>query len=395
MTCLRRFCECSPHACRQALRKSQACLIPLLMVALLSFGGCHNQEPDHAKASESAPVLVSLIRMQSESFATLVPVTGTLVSLATVDVKAETTGRVVRFDKMEGDAVRAGETIVWLDQERAELSIRQAETAVQVAEAALARGRVAESHHCQELQRARNLLSSGGITDRDLKSAEVAEQDGHAQVKLAQAQLEQAKAEAAVARKLLRDCQVRAPVSGTIHKKLVNPGAYVEAQTGLFSLVDNSRLELESLVASSMLGPLRPGQKARFVVASFSEGSFEGQVREINPALDSNSRSASVRIQVSNRSGRLRTGMFAQGEIFTGVNSAALVLPLSAVYRDDTSNQKAFVYVVENGQAAQRSIVLGQEQDSKVQVLEGLKPGELVIAEHSIEIAVGVKVTGK
>jgi RND family efflux transporter MFP subunit len=333
--------------------------------------------------------------MQTELFATVVPVTGSLVSLATVDVKAEMSGRVVRFDKMEGDRVRAGETVVWLDRERAELAVRQADTAVQVAEAALARARVTESHNRQELQRARNLLSSGGITDRDLKSAEVAEQDGHAQVQLAQAQLEQAKAEAAIAQKLLRDCHVRAPVNGVISRKLVNPGAYVEAQTGLFNLVDNSRLELESSVASSLLGPLRAGQKARFVVAGFPGKSFEGQVREINPALESESRSARVRIHVPNPAGLLRSGMFAQGEVFTGVDPVALVLPLSAVYRDDASSHRAFVYVVENGQAAQRPIVLGQERDSKVQVVDGLKPGEQVIAEPSIEVAPGVRVTGR
>lgn len=387
-------CTASVRACG-LLREGPARSVLLFAMALVPASGCHSRQPELAKASEPAPILVPLIRMQSEPFSTVVPVTGSLVSLATVDVKAETTGRVVRFDKMEGDRVRAGETIVWLDRERPELAVRQAETAVQVAEAALARARVTESHNRQELQRARNLLSSGGITDRDLKSAEVAEQDGHAQVKLAQAQLEQAKADAAIAHKLLRDCQVRAPVSGAISRKLANPGAYVEAQTGLFSLVDNSRLELESSVASSLLGPLRAGQEARFVVASFPGRSFEGRVREINPAVDSESRSARVRIQVPNPDGQLKSGMFAQGEVLTGVDPSALLVPLSAVYRDDASSRSALVYVVENGRAAQRPIVLGQERDSKVQVVDGLKPGEQVIAEHSIEVAPGVRVTGR
>jgi RND family efflux transporter MFP subunit len=344
---------------------------------------------------ESAPVEVAVIQVGNEPFASTIPVTGTLISLAAVDVKAETTGRVIRFDRMEGDWVRAGETVVWLDCERAELAMRQAETAVQVADAALARTRVIESHNCQELERARNLVTSGGITDKDLKAASVAEQDGHAQVNLAKAQLGQARAVLAAAQKQVRDCQVEAPVNGIIQKKVVNPGTYVEAQGVLFSLVDNRQLELEAQVASSDLAPVKRGQKVNFSINSFPEVAFDGRVREISPAVESESRAALVRIQVENRSGRLRAGMFSQGEILIGRESEAVVVPMSAVYRDDTSSAQAFVYVIEKDKASRRPVTLGQERSVKVRVLEGLKPGDLLISERSIELADGVKVKAK
>ncbi|HEU0007916.1 MAG TPA: hypothetical protein VFS12_18170, partial [Terriglobia bacterium] len=115
-----------------AIRLHATGLCFLLIFTFLAFAACRNEEPVRATAMEVVPVEVAAVQVRNEPFANTVPVTGTLVSLAAVDVKAETTGRVIRFDRMEGDPVSAGETVVWLDRERADLALRQAETAVQV-----------------------------------------------------------------------------------------------------------------------------------------------------------------------------------------------------------------------------------------------------------------------
>ena len=130
---------------------------------------------------------------------------------------------------------------------------------MKVAEAGLERARLLEAHSRSELERAENLLKSGGITDKDLKAAHLAEQDAAAQVAVAEAQLEQARAAVEVAQKRLRDTIIQSPVTGVIQKKFVNKGAYVEAPTA-FTVVDNGRLELESPVASADLAPISAGQ---------------------------------------------------------------------------------------------------------------------------------------
>jgi RND family efflux transporter MFP subunit len=298
----------------------------------------------------------------------------------------------VKFPKEEGETVAAGETVAWVDEENYRLAVRQAESAVQVAEAALARARVTASYGGSELERARNLVRSGGITDKDLKAAELAEQDSRAQTSLAVAQLDQAKAALDTARKHLRDTAIRALVAGEIQKKYINAGAYVEPTTAVFALVDNRRLELESQVASSDLAPIRPGQKATFTVNSYPGQTFEGRVIEINPGVDADTRSAKVRIQASNEGGRLKSGMFAQGEILTGVEARAIIIPAPAVYRDDRSAKTSYVFVVENGKAARREVRIGRERDSNLEIVAGLKPGDALISEQSIELAEGVRV---
>ncbi|MCL5744996.1 MAG: efflux RND transporter periplasmic adaptor subunit [Acidobacteria bacterium] len=365
----------------------------LLIPPALVLSGCARQQPKTAvAASEPAAVTVPVWAVQSQPFAATVPITGTLISNSRVDVKAETTGRVLRFDKEEGDRVTAGEAVIWVNDENYQLTLRQAETGIKVTEAGLERARLLESHSRSELERAVNLLKSGGITDKDLKSAQLADHDAKAAVQVASAQLEQSRAALDVARKHLRDTVIKAPVSGEIQKKFINKGAYVEPPTPVFTVVDNARLELESLVASADLAPIRAGQHVVFSVNSYPGVKFEGRVVEIAPAVDTETRSAKVRIQVPNPGARLRAGMFAEGEIQTGVTAATIVIPAGAVYRDDRSAKSSHVFVIESGKAARRNVRIGRERDSKLEIVEGLKPGDLLITEQNIEIAEGVRV---
>ncbi|MBI4906046.1 MAG: efflux RND transporter periplasmic adaptor subunit [Acidobacteria bacterium] len=350
--------------------------------------------------AESAPVRVQTLRIEPRTFASTVPVTGTLVSPTRVEVKAETIGRVVKVAKEEGDSVAAGEPIVWLDPVNYELAVAQANSAVKVAEAALAKAEVAERHAASELERARNLLRSGGITDKDLKSAQVAGQEGRAQVELAQAQLAQARVSAETARKHVRDTVIPAPVGGQVARRHVSVGSYVEAPTAVFTLVDNGRLELEALVPTSDLASIRARQSVTFTVNSYSGMRFRGSVIEVSPAVDAEARTAKVRIAVDASGGKLRAGLFAEGEILTGSAANAILVPIAAVYRDDRSSKQAYLFVVmqnkgEPAKAFRRAIRIGAEKDNLLQVLEGLQAGEVVVAEQSIEVADGVRIEVK
>jgi RND family efflux transporter MFP subunit len=354
------------------------------------LAGCGRQQVSVTQAKESPTVSASILVLQPERFTVTVGLTGTLVSMARVDVKAETTGRVVRFDKEEGAEVGAGEIIAWVNDENFRLAERQAESAVKVAEAALERARLMEQHGRSEMERARNLVQSGGITDKDLKAAELAERDARAQVSVTAAQTEQARSVLAVARKQVRDAEIKSPVAGVIQKKFLNKGAYVEPTTAVFTVVDNSRLELETPVVSAELAAIRAGQKATFSVNSYAGAVFEGSVIEINPMVEAETRSAKVRILAPNPGGKLKAGMFAEGEVQTGVVAAAFVVAADAAYRDDRSARSVYVFVVENGKAVKRTVRIGRERGARLEISEGLRAGDQVIAEQNIQIAEGV-----
>jgi membrane fusion protein (multidrug efflux system) len=361
--------------------------------ALGLWSGCGRQQPaPAAAAAESGPVRAAVLRVEARPFTAAVAVTGTLVSKSSVEVKAQTTGKVVKFPKEEGDRVEAGEPVLWVEDANYQLALRQAQAAVRVAEAALERARVLESHSRRERERAESLVRSGGITDKDLKAAQLAERDARAQAALAEAQLEQARAALATAEKHLRDTVVRAPVRGEIERKLVNPGAYVEPPTPVFRLVDNRVLELESWAPAVELAPIRAGQPVRFQVSSFPGREFRGRVAELNPAVEAATRSARVRIAVENTAGLLKAGMFATGEILTQVQSRAIAIPAGAVYRRDAGAGEGYVLVAEGGRAVRRNVRIGRERDSELEILAGLREGDLLIVEQSVELAEGVRV---
>src|ERR1035437_2922724 len=154
-------------------------LLIVIPVAAALFAGCRAAQVQRA-AVEPPPVAASVVTVATEPFLATVSLTGTLVSNARVDIKAETIGRITRFDKEEGDSVAAGEAVVWVNDENYQLALRHAQTASKVADATLERMRLMEAHSQSQLERARNLLKSGGITDKDLKAAELAEQIGRA-----------------------------------------------------------------------------------------------------------------------------------------------------------------------------------------------------------------------
>ncbi len=374
------------------MRKSLFFIIVISLVNTVLLTGCGRSEARTGAVVQPPAVSASVIVLAPRPFQARLPITGTLVSKGRIDVKAEVIGRIARFDKEEGALVSAGEPTVWVNDENYQLSLRQAEAAVKVAEAAVKRAQLLESHSRAELERAVNLLTSGGITDKDMKAAQLADHDARAQSDLAEAQLEQARAAHAVAGKHVRDTVIKAPVSGEIERKLVNNGAYVETSTPVFTIVDNSRLELESTVASADLAAVQPGQRVVFYVNSYAGVQFEGRVIDLGPAVDEQTRSAKVRIQVANAAGRLKAGMFVQGEVLTGINDRALVVPGSAVYRDDRSAKSSYVFVIEDGKAVRRNVQIGRERDSALEITAGLKPGDWVIVEQNIEIAEGVRV---
>jgi len=319
-----------------------------------------------------------------------VEITGTLISTATVDVKTETSGRLLALLKEEGDYVEKGELLAQQDETDALLGLRQAEANLATAMAARERAEVLEEHAKIEDERARNLLKSGGITDRDFQAAQMALKDARAQLRLAEAQIAQAQQAIAIARKRLNDCRVYAPISGQIERKYLNEGSHADANAPLYRIVDNQRLELELFVSSNQLGHLREGQSIRFNVLSYPAELFEARIKSINPAVQAINRSISVRAAVPNHSRKLKAGMFARGWIITDVRDEGYLVPFNAVWR--RAGQTPFIFVVEGDTARKREVTLGREQPEGIEITEGLKTGDVIVVEQYMELADGSRV---
>ena len=178
------------------------------------------------------------------------------------------------------------------------------------ARAALAVAEANRAHAQAEKERADNLLKTGGITDRDHLSAQVALQVG-------EASLAQAKAEVAIAGQQLARTEVRAPFAGRVAKRFPDPGSMLAAGTPLFTLVDDSVLEFRAQVASRDLAKVRLGVPVRLSIDALPDARIEGRVARVEPLVDERSRSFQVVVEVPGRPG-LVGGLFARASVRVG-----------------------------------------------------------------------------
>jgi membrane fusion protein (multidrug efflux system) len=337
-----------------------------------------NADPE-PKALAALVVKASPVELREWTVA--VPVSGSLRSDSIVEVKSEVGGRLIATHFDEGDLVQKDQLLAEIDPANYKLIFDQAQATLGVAQAGLERAKITADHARREKERADNLLKSGGITERDHQAAATSVKEAEAQAALAEAQCGQARAAISIAEKALKDCHIMAPASGHVQRSFFDTGSYLMPASSVYTLVDNSRLELECLVPSYRLADLRLGQRSIFATPTWGERKFEGSVTAINPIIEADNRSVKVKVRISNTGGELRSGMYARGEIEVRREPSALVVPRSALIAEKEESSSGSVFVVKDGKAIRRSVRVGGIQQDRIWVLQGLRQGELVIEE--------------
>jgi len=168
------------------------------------------------------------------------------------------------------------------------------------------------------------------------------------------------------------------PISGHVVEKAVVAGSAVAEGQRTLRIVDHTRLWLDAQIYESQLPYIRLGQAASATLESMPGKKFEGEVVFIHPHVDSTTRTVMVRLLLSNESLTLRPGMYATVQIHSKLADDAVIAPRDAII-DTGERQLAFI-AVGQGRFEPRTLKLGAStRDGKVQVVEGLLPGELVV----------------
>lgn len=178
--------------------------------------------------------------------------------------------------------------------------------------------------------------------------------------------------------------EVRAPFAGEIVERTAVRGALVDAGKSLFTLADRSVMWAMLNIPESALARVKIGQTVELRVESLPGQTFTGKLTWIAAEVDDKSRMARARAEVTNPDGLLKARMFAQARILTRNAEGALLLPTSAVQRVEG---KSFVFVkVDEDLFDARAVRLGAKFDGKVEIVEGLKPQELVAVNHAFPL---------
>jgi membrane fusion protein, multidrug efflux system len=347
-------------------------LLALLLAAGIGARIVMLRQAAPAAAAPTAPPAVELSAADVASagrteMTTTLAVSGSLKAVDSAFVKARVAAEVVELRVREGDPVQAGQLIGRLDDTEYRWRLRQAEDQVAAAQAQLD---IAQ----RALDNNKALVGQGFISKNALDTSDISARG-------ALASLQAARAAAEIARKAVRDCELRAPLSGLVSQRLVQPGERVAVDARLLEIVDLSRIELEAAVAPEDVLGVRVGQHAQVFVDGLARA-LPARVARINPETQSGTRAVMTYLQLGPQPD-LRQGLFARASI-EFERRTALVVPASTVRFDQA---RPYVLALANGKAELRPVTLGVRGDAlvggrsepAVEILSGLAVGDTVL----------------
>jgi membrane fusion protein (multidrug efflux system) len=354
----------------------------IMAAALAGAVSCSGQSS--SKPAESAgkpPVAVSTVRAALGPLQDSVDVVGTLVPKYSADVKSEVTATVTDVYVTEWVPVRKGDRLARFDTS-------EIEATVAALKAVEAQARVGESRARREYDRAQQLQKYGLITPQAFDDSKSAVEAAEAATAASQAQIKTAQAR--LAKSLLV-----APMDGVVAFRGVNVGDRVENMGGnspLFRIVDNRLLDLTVSVPSTRLADVKVGQAIDFTADALPGRTFTGRVMFINPEIDESSRSARVVVEVVNRDGALKGGMFAKGRIVVANRDGVLQVPREALLNWSLEQKTADVFVIKGDIAEKRPVKTGASSDGIIEVLSGVQAGDQVVTRGGFAIRAGDRV---
>ncbi len=177
---------------------------------------------------------------------------------------------------------------------------------------------------------------------------------------------------------------LRAPIPGVVTEKPGALGELMEKGQVIYVLSDPRHVWLIGEVKEQDVALVQPGQAVDFTVLSYPQEVFQGKIARVGNAVEMDSRTFEIRIEVDNKDGRLKPGMFADLEIITEVLHNALLISDVAL-QTESEEQIAFV-ALDGNRFEKRVVKVGREQDGWVQVLDGIKAGERVVTEGSFTL---------
>ena len=305
------------------------------------------------------------IQVGVEPLRQVLPLSGALRALNQVSVKAKVAGEVKEVLVRAGEAVKAGQVLIRIDTSEYQAKLEQARGSL-----VASRGQLDIATKARDNNLA--LLDKGFISRNAFDNAA-------SQFDIAKANVDTARGALDVAQKALNDTVIKAPITGMVSSRTVEPGEKVSIDNKLLDVVDLSQMELEAPVPTADILKVKIGQEVLVTVEGLPQP-VSGKVVRINPATQSGSRSIMVYVRIDNPQGLLRAGMFANASLTLDKRDAVMTVPQTAI---QTDGDKTYVYAIEDGKLVRRDVALGMRgvdsRGNAVEVSSGLQNGARIV----------------
>lgn len=334
---------------------------------------------------------------------------GRIATAARTVVASQATALIEHIDVREGDAVKAGQVLVRLRDDEAQAALKQSEATVtearmrirqiQTVQAPVSdqqrqQASASNQQAQQELNRTRDLLRQGFVsqsrldevqraatTSRAALLAATAQADANrpsgVEVALAQARLTQALASQNLAVARLEPLSLRAPMDAIVITRVADPGDTAQAGKAILTLAGKGETRIDASVDEKNLKFLQRGQVARATADAYADRPFAAQLTYIAPSVDAQRGTVDIRLAIEPPVTYLRPDMTVSVEIVTAQVPKALKLPSEAIRR--SAEGQAFVLVSEGGRARQVAVTTGLQGIGSTEITQGLVAGKRVI----------------
>ena len=370
-------------------------LLPVVAVLLVLYG-LRARQAFSAIEVETTTVAVSR-NVEASAGTPILTASGYVVARRKAVVSAKIQGRLSALRVEEGSVVREGETLARLESIDYEAAVARARAAVQRSEADL-------NEFKRQLRLADDLAKQKIMADDQREAAA-------SRVKIAEAQLAQSSADLAFAEAQLQNTVIRAPFGGVVVKKMaevgesvapIPPGVNISTSSGaIVALADLATLEVEADVAEANVAKVGSGQPAEVTVEAIPDRRYKAVLRQVIPTADRTKATVMVKVTILDKDKDLKPEMsakvtFLEPEKKEKPDAAAaqpvVLVPRSAVA---TRDGKPTVFLVREGKAQARAVVLGTERQGQVIVQDGLAGGETIVAKPGDELKDGSPVRVK
>lgn len=354
----------------------------LVLLSLLTWN-CGKKDADNkiAQGEKEGLIRIEVTKPHIQRVEHIVKAVGSFLPEEEVSIIPEVEGKISKLLVDEGDVVKKGQMLAIIDDERYRLEVEQKKAQVEEARANLKNLRLT-------LHRKEQLLKEEMISQQEYDNAIT-------EVRLAEAQLESAKAALNIVKKDLKDTRIYAPMDGIITERIISVGEYVGetevkgAGNVLFEMVSINPLRLSFPFPERYSRYLSLGKEVLVRVRAYPDEVFKGAVYFINPQIDSKTRAVQMKAYVKNDEMKLKPGFFADVDMVVDVNEKAMVLPQEAVlYRGD----RTIVYIIEDGIAHERQVETRVQFDGKIEILSGINPDSIIATRGNYLLEDGKKV---
>lgn len=332
-------------------------IVGLILVKVLFLKSTTTDPAAGSRKNSMQAVDARIIRPQVLNNIALV--SGSLLANESAALQPQISGMVTGLYFKEGDFVQKGKLLVKINDANLQAQLKKQEAILEVAQ--------------NNLTRVDQLYKLNAVNEDEYNTSALA-------VKSAQADIDYTKAE-------IDNSQIHAPFAGIIGVRYISPGAFVNPTTVIATIYESDPMKIEFDLPEKFSSEVKAGTPISFTIQGNSKV-YNGKVYVVNPGINTETRTLTVRALCAN-DGSLRPGSFANITINLGTDSAALLIPTQALIPVLNGQQ---VYVARRDTAFTVPVQIGIRNDTSVQIIDGIQPGDTIITSGILFLKPNMKV---